>query len=322
MRWQNRVSTAFVLALCWSAASAQDAKGFPDKSIRWIVDAAAGGSSDVYARLIGKRLQDDWGQPVVVENRPGATGAIAFAAGARAAPDGYTLVSAANTLTLGLAYKTNLTYTLKDFTGVSLFFTAPNALVVPIASPVKTFGELAAFGKSRGGLNYGTPGIGSASHLSAELLGRRLGFPVVHLPFGGGTPVVNELLAGRLDFAFVNIPNAAPHIRDGKLRILAVSSAGRLAQFPDAPTLNEFLPGFVVNTWFGVVTRAGTPDPIVNKLNAEINRALQTPEFRQRIVEAGAEPRTLTVAEFNAFLEQDLAGWAQLLKEAKVDLKD
>jgi tripartite-type tricarboxylate transporter receptor subunit TctC len=313
----------FAAAALWSlCAHAQANQPYPSRPIKWIVDAAAGGSSDAYARLIGKHLQEEWGQPAVIENRPGASGAVAFTQTVRAPADGYTVVSATNTLTLGLAYKTNLPYTLKDFAPISLFFTAPNALVVPAGSPVRSFGELSAFARGKPGLNYGTPGIGSASHLSAELLGRRLGFPVVHIPFTGGTPVVNELLAGRLDFAFVNIPNAAPFIREGKLRILAVSSGERLEQFPQTPTISEFLPGFVINTWFGVIARAGTPDAVLAKLNAEVNRALQTPELKKRIQDAGAEPRLLSVAAFRDFLDQDLANWTRVLKEAQVDLKE
>lgn len=302
---------------------------YPAKPIRLVVPFTPGGSTDVLARAIGLELAQALGQPVVVENIPGAAGSIGAERVAKATPDGYTLLMGhIGTLAVNPALYPRLGYDpLRGFAPVAWVARVPNVLVVnPARLPAPDLKGFLEQARARPGqYNYGSGGNGSAAHITMEYLKLQTRIPLVHIPYRGTGPAVNDLLAGQVDALFTGAPALLPHIRSGRIRALAVSSPRRMALLPDVPTVAESgLPGtrdFEADQWYGVVAPAGTPADVVQLLNAQINKALQSPEVRARLAAEGAEATPATPQALGALIARELKRWAPVVKDAgiKVD---
>lgn len=311
-----RSSALLAAALLLPAAAA--AQGYPTKPIRFIAPFAAGGALDTLTRTIATRMQDAWGQPVVVENRTGAGGNIGADLVAKAAPDGYTLVMGTiATHAINVSLYDRMPYdAVKDFAPVTLAARINNSLSLNPAVPAKNVAELIAYAKANPGkLTFGSAGSGTSQHLAGELFKTMAGVDMQHVPYKGGALAMVDLLGGQISMTFGDIPTALPHIRSGKLRSIAVTGATRSPLLPEVPTIAEQgLPGFDVTAWFGVFTTAGTPRPVVDRLNAEIVRILDLPDVREKLNAIGMEPATSTPAEFAAFVQSEIAKWAPIVK--------
>lgn len=308
----------FVAVVLLAAGPAAFAQGYPSQPIKIVVPFTAGGTSDLLAREVGRNLTNDWGQAVVIENRPGAGGAIGTAEVARSAPDGYTfLMGSSAALAIGPYLTKETPYDpVKDFRPVSLVAQIQNLLVVNPAIPVKTVSDLLAYAKSHR-MIFASYGIGSSPHMSAEMFEKMGGVQMTHLPFRGAPEAMTEILAGRVNLIFDNLPSALPMAKSGKLVAIAVSGNHRSALVPDVPTVAESgLPGFDVTTWYGLVAPAGVPDAIVNKLSAEVATILARPDVRERLTAAGTEPQSMTPQEFAAFIGGEQAKWRKLIVDA------
>ncbi|MEP7058947.1 MAG: tripartite tricarboxylate transporter substrate binding protein, partial [Caldimonas sp.] len=274
------------------AAQAQD--NYPARPVRIIVPYAAGGVADALPRIVGEKLTQKWKQPVIVENKPGASGNIGMEEGARAEPDGYTLVlAAAGNMTVNPILFRNLRFdTYKDFVPVTLLAASPNVLVVHPSVPAKNFRQLVAYAKEHPGkLNFATPGDGGGAHLAGELLNIEADIKTVHIPYKGIAPAVNDLLGGNVQMMFAGISTVLQHIKAGKLVAIAIASPRRSPQLPDVPTVAEAgLPGFDVTSWYGLVVRAGTPAAIVQKLQRDIAEVLKSDEVGAKLAGLGLEP--------------------------------
>lgn len=302
--------------LCGSSPFAF-AEGYPSKPIRIVVPYPPGGFNDTLARTLGQKLTEAWKQPVIVDNRPGGGTTIGTGLAARAPADGHTLLIVSFAFAVNPSLYRELPYdSVKDFTPVILAAGTPNLLVANPALPVKSVQDLIGLAKSRpGGLNYASAGSGSSNHLSMELFSSLAGVDLVHVPYKGSVPAVTDLIGGQVDVMFDNVPNVIQHVKAGKLRALAVSSKGRSAFLPDVPTVAESgVPGFDVSVWFGVVAPAGTPVPVVAKLNVEFNRILGLPDVAQLFHAQGVAPRGGGTREFAAFLDQQTIQWAKVVR--------
>lgn len=300
-------------------ATAQD---YPSRPVKIVVSYAPGGSNDVVARVLAPELQKELGQSFVVENRAGASGTIGADAVAKSPADGYTLFMGAGAHALAPSLYKKLPYDLvKDFAPVSLAATSTYVLVLNPSVPAKTLPELIALLKSRPGqLNYASAGKGTPLHLAAELFKSKTGTDIVHVPYGGDTPALNDLLAGTVQLSFMSVASTAPQIRAGKLHALAVTSAQRSDALPDLPTLSELgVEGYDVGTWWGLLAPAGTPDAIVGKLNAAMRKAVALPEVKQRFAPLGLDPRSDSPAEFAAFIKAEVARYAAIAKIAGIE---
>lgn len=307
---------SFLLAAVLSFGA--QAQAFPAKPIRFVVDFPAGGISDILARQVAQKLSESWGVPVVVDNKPGANGIIAYQSVAKSAPDGYTIGLASTPMALNLSLRKDLPFdTRKDFVPLALVAQTPNVLIANPLLPVRTQGELSALAKRRsGGLNYASVGIGSSPHLSAEMLKKATGLEARHVPYNGSGPALVDLIAGRVDFMFVNLPAALPHVRSGKVVVLGVADERRSPVLPDTPTLSESgVPQFVSIGWYGAMGPAGMPPDLVQRYHAEINRILKLPDVRSAIGALGAEPGAMDLAEYTAFIEKDIQRWAKAVKD-------
>ena len=318
----GRVLSFAVLAGVYADAPAQE---YPVKAIRFIAPNLPGGPTDILARLIGQKLAESFGQPVVIENRAGAGGNIGTEAAAKAPPDGYTLVTG-NNATFGAnvsLYKHLGFDPIKDFAPLVLVATQPNILVVHPSLPVRSVKELIAFAKARPGqLNYANSGMGAAAHLSAELFKSMTGTNIVSIPYKSAGPALIEVIAGQNHLMFATSLSVQPHIKSEKLRALAVTTAKRSRLMPELPTIAEAgVPGFEAMTWHGVLTTGGTPPAIVNKLSAEINRILQLPDVRERLGTLGAEIIGGTPKEFADHIRREISKWAKVIKDAGVRLE-
>ena len=309
------VVVAAVLGLDASAALAQ---GYPAKSIRVIAAFPPGSVSEILGRVVGQKLTEAWGQPVVVETRPGAGGTIAADAVAKAAADGYTLLMGSSAeLTVGPNLYSKLSYDpLKHFAPVILVAVVPNLLVVHPSVPATTVKELVAVAKSKPGqLNFASSGNGTTGHLAGEMLKAVAGIDMVHIAYKGSPPALTDTLAGQTSLMFGPIVTALPHARAGKLRALAVSSPRRSSAAPEVPTMVEAgFPDFEASIYFGISAPAGTPREIVARLNAEIGKALQVPEVRQTLLRQGAEPLGGTPEAYAAHIKTEIAKWAKVVK--------
>jgi tripartite-type tricarboxylate transporter receptor subunit TctC len=286
-----------------------------------VVGSAAGGSNDVFARAIGKRLQDALGQPFVVDNKPAGGGVIANATVARAPADGYTLVVVSSTFTTGAAIRTNLTYdAVKDFKPVALLAKGPLLVTVNKDTPYKTIQELVAAAKaSPGKLNYGSSGAGSINQFATELFADASDTHFLHVPYKGMGPATNDLLGGQIQMLVASAPSILPQVRAGRVRALAVTTAGRSPVAPDLPSLEEVgYKGSAVDLWWGVLAPANTPQPIVDRLNAEINRQIQSDEMRTFFLREGAEPAAMKPAEFASFVAGEVSRWKEVAKKADI----
>ena len=308
-------------AVCMVAASGVAAQAYPVRPIRFIVPFAPGGTNDIVARMIGVKLTESWGQPVVIDNRGGAGGVIGADLAAKSVPDGYTLLMANVNFATNPGLVRNLPYdTEKDFAAVSLLATSPSVLVVHPSLPVRSVRELIALAKTKPGhLNYSTSGAGSTGHMAMELLKQMAGIEMVAVHYKGGGPALIDLIAGRVSPGFATILSAAPHIESGRLRALAVTTPKRSAALPDLPTVAEAgVPGYEFTGWWGVVVPARTPQPVVTKLHRELVRLLAQPEVRERLVREGADPASTTPEAFAVYMRTEVAKWSKIIKDANI----
>lgn len=315
-RW---LSVFVVLVLIAGGATVAQGQSYPVKPLRFVVPFPPGGPLDIMARGIGAKLQEAWGQPVVVENKPGAGGGIGADAVAKSPGDGYTLLmGAVSTHAINPWLYASIPYDpVKDFIPVTLVAQVPNILVVNPGVPVKSVKELIAYAKAKpGALSFASGSTGSTGHLAGELFKTMAGVDMVHVPYKGAAPAMFDLLAGQTQLMFDNIANALPQVKAGKLRALAVTTTKRSPAVPDLPTLDEAgLAGFDLTTWFGVFVPARTPPGVVDRLNAEIVRALSSAELRDRLTAMGTEPPTITKpSDFAAFVQRESAKYAQVVK--------
>jgi tripartite-type tricarboxylate transporter receptor subunit TctC len=305
------------------AALAQDQ--YPSKPIRFIAPNLPGGPTDILARLLGQKLAESMGQPVIVENRAGAAGNIGTEAAAKSAPDGYTLVTGNNaTFAANVTLYRKLGFDpIKDFTPVSLVATQPNILVVHPSLPANSVKQLIALARAKPGqLNYAGSGQGAAAHLAAELFKSMARVDIVHIPYKSAAPALTDVIAGQNHLMFATALSVIPHIKAERLRALGVTTAKRVRVLPDLPTIAEAgVPGFEASSWHGVLVPAGTPAPIVTKLNSEINRALQMPDVRERLNALGAETVGTTPQEFADHIRAEIPKWAAVIKTAGVQIE-
>jgi len=305
----------WLIALCVAATSGSvQGQAYPTRPVRLVVGFTPGGGVDINARLLASKLSELLGQPVIVDNRPGAGTNIANEYVAKAPPDGYTLLVSSPAIAINMALYKNLPYdTLRDFVAVSIFSESPNILVVNSSSPAKSMSELIALARAKPGvLNYSSAGTGTTQHLAGELLKLRTGTNIVHVPYKGSAPSLAALIAGDVDLSFANVPAILQHVKSGRLRPLASTGTRRSELMPDVPTMQEVgLTGVEMTVWYGVVAPAATPRDIVNKLSEAINKAARSPDIKQRLLDQGAEPLGNAPAEFDRIVREEVAKWAR-----------
>lgn len=312
-----------VLLFALSPALCAAAQAYPSKPIRFIVPFAPGGTNDIVARIVGAQLGESWGQPVVVDNRGGAGGVIGTDLGAKAPPDGYTLLMANVNFATNPVLVKKLPYdTLKDFQPVSLLATSPSVLVVHPAFPANSVKELIAVARSKPGqLNYSSSGAGTTGHIAMELFKQMAKVDMVPVHYKGGGPALIDLVAGRVSPGFATILSVVPHLKAGRLRALAVSTPKRSAALPDTPTVAEAgLPGYEFTGWWGMVVPANTPRQIVSKLNSALGMLLAQPEVRGNLVKQGADPEHTTPEQFSAFIKSEIAKLGKVVKDANITI--
>ena len=315
-KWATMIGAA--LALCATLASGQ---GYPNKPVKLVVPFTPGSATDILARTLGQKLSEQWGQPVIVENRAGAGGTIGAGVVAKSPPDGYTLMVHSSGHAVNASMYPTLPYdTTKDFVEVATLGGQPNVLVVAPASGLRTVADLiAAAKKSPGALNYGSAGIGSGTHVNAEKFKLAAGIDAVHIPYKGTPEAITDTMTGRVTYFFSPISAALPNIREGKLVALGVSTAKRSSALPNVPTIAESgLPGFDYNLWVGLWAPAGTPQDIVDKINADVAKVLAMPDVRERLAALGAEPMVMTSADFRKFMREEIDDAAKVVKAAGI----
>ncbi len=308
------------MAMVFAMPGAHAQAPYPSKPIRIVVPFPAGGTTDILARAVALKLTETGGQPVVVDNRPGAGGNIGAELVAKSAPDGYTLLmGTVGTHAINPVLYAKIPYDpQRDFAPVILVAGVPNVLVVNPALPVNSVQELIAYGKANPGkLNFASSGSGTSIHLSGELFKSMSGVPMTHVPYKGSAPALTDLLGGQVQLMFDNLPSALPHIKAGKLRALAVTGAQRAPALPDVPTVAEAgLPGFEASSWFGLLAPAGTPKDIIARLHAEVAKWLATPEARNRLAAQGANAVGNSPEEFAQFIATETVKWRRVVKES------
>jgi tripartite-type tricarboxylate transporter receptor subunit TctC len=310
---------ALVTALCCISPLAMAQAQFPDKPIRIIVPFAPGGPSDVLARVIAQKLNAAVNQPVLSENKPGAGTNLAAEYVAKSAPDGYTLLlMMVGTQAINEAMYPKLGYnTVRDFAPVALVASSSLTLVAYPSVPAKNLRELIALAKaSPGKLNFGSSGSGTPLHLGGELLNNRAGIKLIHVPYKGAAPALNDVLGGQIELAMVGTPSVLQHIKSGKLNAIGVTSLKRSANSPDVATLAETLPGFEVELVYGIVAPAGTPREVVARLNTELVKLLDAADTRERLVAQGFEVRTSSADQLGAYIRAEIAKWAPIVRES------
>jgi len=321
----KRLMPVALLAAALLSLPLQAATAFPTKPIRIIVAYTPAGTTDILARALAQKMSEAWGQPVIVDNRPGANGNIGTEVAARAVPDGHSLVMAtAGTHGINVSlYRKLGWHPVKDFAPVSLTAMVPNIMVVNNSLPVKNVKEFVAHVKANPGkLSYGSPGNGSTAHLSMELFKSMTGANLVHIPYKGSAGVLTDVMGGQIAVTIDNMPPYVPQVRAGKIRALAVSTAKRSSAMPDVPTIAEAgVTGYEAGAWFGLLAPAGTPKAVVAQLSAESARILKLPDVSKRISELGAEPVGSTPEEFGALIQSEIAKWAKVIKDANVELQ-
>jgi tripartite-type tricarboxylate transporter receptor subunit TctC len=317
--------------LGWIAASlaaltfSVEAQEWPQKTVRVIVPFPAGGSADLLPRIVGEKLAEKWGQPVVVENRPGAAGNIGATAVYNAEADGHTLLSAPPPpLVINRLLYPKLAYDSTRFVPVTVIAAIPNVLLVHPKVPANSVDEFIRLVKSSPGkFNYASQGNGTTSHLTAELFKTMAGgLKIVHVPYKGTAPALADLLAGQVEMMCDNLGVSLPHVKAGKLKALAVASPKRIAALPDLPALAETLPGFEAVAWFGIVGPPGMPASVAEKISLGVRESLQLPDVRQRLASASAEPMGLTPAQTAAYMKQETERWGAVIRAAGVKLEN
>ena len=302
-------------------AALAPAQTFPTKPVRIIVPFPPGGGTDVVSRLLGQKLGEAWGQQVIIDNRPGASMMIGHELGAKAPPDGYTLVMSSNNHTINPSVYRKIPYdTVKDFAPVTLVGNSPLVLVVHPTLPVKRTKELIALAKSRKGeLTYASSGSGGPLHMAGELFKLRAGVDMTHVPYKGSGPAETDLVGGHVQVLFAGPVSASPQIKAGRMKPLAVTSLKRSPAFPDLPTVaEEALPGYEAGIWWGVLAPAATPREIINKLHGDFVKVLQTPEIRATLARQGGEPVGSTPDQFQKMIVTEIAQWAKVVKAAGI----
>ena len=314
-----RLLTVLLAVFCLSA-QAQD---WPTRTVRIVVPFPAGGSADLMPRAVAEKLAERWGQPVIVENRPGAAGNIGADAVYRAEPDGYTLLSGPPPpLVINRLLYPKLSYDSSQFVPITVIGAIPNVLLVHPKTNVSTVAELIALAKANPGkLNYASQGSGTTSHLTAELFKTMAGgLQITHVPYKGTAPALADLVGGQVEMMCDNLGVSLPHVRSGRLKALAIASRNRFSGMPDVPTMAETLPGFEAVAWFGVVGPPKMPAALAQKISADIKEVLRIPEVQKRLVDLSAEPMGLSPAETAAFMKQETERWGAVIRSAGVKL--
>lgn len=310
------LAAALALGAAMPAALAQ-----ASKPIRLIVPFPAGGATDLFARTLSQKMGERLGTSVVIDNKPGAGGSLGSDMAAKAAADGQTLLfTTTSTHSIGPAIGAKLPYdTVRDFTPIAHVGNAPSIMLVPNSSPAKTVKEWIEYAKKNPGkLNYASSGNGTIVQLTAELFKAQAGVFVTHIPYKGTALAIPDLVAGQLDLLFDSLPTGMPHVRDGRLRALAVTTLKRTPLAPDLPPVADTLPGFESNTWFGLYGPKGLPAEVVNRVNTAANQALSDPEVRAKLTTLGIEPVTSTPAQFAKMVAEDQAKWRRIIAERKI----
>jgi tripartite-type tricarboxylate transporter receptor subunit TctC len=296
---------------------------YPDKPIRIVVPFPVGGIADTFGREIGRKLTEAWGQPVLIDNRTGAGGNIGADIVAKSPPDGYTLVMGnIGTHAVNLSLFPSMPFdTIKDFTPIVHVLDAEGLLIVSPSITATTVPELIALARSQPGkLSYGSGGVGTTSHLAGELFKSMTKVDIVHVPYKGNVPAITDLLGGQTSMAFATMPTVLPHVRAGKLRPLAVLGAVRSPALPDVPAVAESVPGFEVSNWIGLFGPAGMPPAIVERLNAEVQKIMRSPEIQKRLETEGAKFIPMTPEQFAMFQKAELSKWAKTIKDANIKI--
>ena len=317
------LSAALFLAIPVLTGTAVQAQTYPSRQITLIIPFAAGGSNDIVARAIGKQLSGAWGQPVIAENRPGAGGVIGASAVAAAPPDGYTLLLVSTTFTINAAIKKSMPFdTARDFTPIAFVARSPLLFVASKDLPVKSAKDALALAKSKPDrITYASAGIGSINQIAAELIAQSAGVKLMHVPYKGGAPALNDLLGGHVDVYVSSMQQVQQLAQSGQVNALAVTSVKRAQLLPDVPTLDESgIPGFDLSSWWGIVGPAGMPPDVVNALNAEINKALTSPEILKFMASEGAEAQAMTPQAFGDLIHTEIQRWTKVGHEANISI--
>jgi tripartite-type tricarboxylate transporter receptor subunit TctC len=316
-------SLALAAALCLAAPAAAQSD-YPNKPVRFIVPYPPGGGTDVIARIVQNEIAKGLGQPVVIENRGGAGGAVGTELAAKAAPDGYTFLFTLSSHTINpLLYKLNYDVE-RDFVPVSILVSVPQLIAANIDAPAKTLQDMVALAKSQPGkYPYASVGNGTPSHIAGELLMLRTGIRMVHIPYKGGGPAITDALGGQVPFLIVSAPAAMSHVRAGKLKALAVTTRKRSPAAPEVPTVAEALgiPDFEVDSWYAMFAPAKTPPASVGRMQKEVARAVQVPEVKQKLLEQAADPVGGTPEELDRVVKSELKGWAEVIRAAGIKLE-
>lgn len=316
-----KLLASLLLAATTLLAPAAHAQGYPTKPIRLVIPFPAGGATDIFGRAVSQKLGERLGQTVVVDNKPGAGGSIGSDIVAKAAPDGYTLLLAtSSTHSIGPSFAAKLPYdAIADFTPIVHVGNAPNIMIVPNSAPAKTVKEWVEYArKNPGKLNYASSGNGTIVHLSAEFFKAQTGTFLVHIPYRGTALAIPDLVSGKVDVLFDSVASALPHIKDGRVRALGISSGKRSPLFPELPAIAETVPGYETMTWFGMYGPKGMPPELVNRINAAVNQALQDPDVKDRLARLGIEPAGGTAQQFASMTEADRAKWKKIIQDRKL----
>lgn len=305
--------------LLGSGAFAQD---YPSRPIKWVISFPAGGPNDVVARIIGQFLSERLGQPVIIENKPGAGGSLGMASVLASAPDGYTIAFAAPNYAINATLYAKLPYDfVKDSAPVAGTMRLTNVMVVHPSVPAKTVAEFIAHAKANPGkVNFASGGVGTTIHMAGELFKSMTGIDIVHVPYRGSAPALTDMLTGQVQVMFDNLPTSIEHIRSGRLRALAVTVGKRWPALPDVPTVGETVPGYETTLWYGIVAPKGTPPAIIDKLNGAINAALADPKLVARLADLGGLPMPTTPAGLGKLIADDTEKWAKVIKTAGVKI--
>ena len=318
-KWTKLLGCFLLVLTSWCPAVM--AQAWPSKPIKIVVPFPAGGTSDVLARLIGQKLTDAWGQAVVVDNKPGSSGNLGADLVAKAVPDGHTLLlmDVGNLAISPSLYKLPFNVST-DFAPVTMVAYSPHLLVVSSAVPANTPAELVSWVKAqKGKVNFAAAaGMGSATHLAGVMYAQRMGLDWAYVPYKGGSQAMTDLIGAQVDLTFNGMVATYPHVKAGKIKLIAVSSAKRLRALPDVPTVSESVPGFLTGSWQGLLAPAGTPQPIIDKLHAEVTRILAMPDIMERLNTLGAEQSAMTPAQFSEWLSQEMKTTAKVVRDGRV----
>ena len=316
-------SALAAVTFCGSA-QAQTPVVYPSKPIKIVVPFPAGGTSDVLARILGQKMAESWGQPVVIENKPGSSGNLGADLVTKAAPDGYTfvLMDVGNLVISPALFKLPFNVA-NDFAPVAMVAYSPHLLAVSTKVPANTQAELVAYAKAqKGKLNYAVAaGMGSASHLAGVMYAQRNGIEWGYVPYKGGAQAITDLIGGQVDVMFNGMVATYPHVKAGKIKLIAISGVKRNAQMPDTPTVAESLPGFLTGSFQGLLAPAGTPKAIIDKMHAEVQRIAAIPDVRERLTTLGAEPSAMSPAEFGNWLKAEIPAMAKIVKDEKITVE-